>query len=423
LELQLKTFLTYLFCRYGFFAKEGQAGRTRITILPSDTLQSIPKRRLQEQLLRKAGRSPRSSNFPASHSHSSSVDDPYLSGSEKATSHQAMLQTITQSRDSKETALREREAMRVAKWDRMLEVTQSVEGTSHYTLAPGSIRTKKLRKRVYKGIPDRWRSAAWWAILLGQSEKHDGLSHAEVDYKRLLEEASPHDVQIDLDVPRTISGHVLFHTRYGQGQRSLFHVLHAFSMLCPQCGYCQGMGPIAATLLVYFTPEKAYAVLVELHNRSLYGLHSTFLPGFPGLVENFYVQKKLCMKLCPEIMESLEASGIMISSYATKWYITLYTNVLPFSTQLRLWDCFLLQGKDLLVIVAIAILWSLQKDLLKGGFETAMNALTREFLPVDDDALLNWIFVVMERDDTRKAMRDARREYRSLVKQGKEPVL
>ncbi len=32
-----------------------------------------------------------------------------------------------------------------------------------------------------------------------------------------LDAASTYDVQIDLDVPRTISGHVLFHTRYGHG--------------------------------------------------------------------------------------------------------------------------------------------------------------------------------------------------------------
>ena len=66
---------------------------------------------------------------------------------------------------------------------------------------------------------------------------------------------STHDVQIDLDVPRTISGHTLFVTRYGTGQRSLFHVLHCFSLLCDTCGYCQGMGPLAATFLCYFDPE------------------------------------------------------------------------------------------------------------------------------------------------------------------------
>jgi len=70
---------------------------------------------------------------------------------------------------------------------------------------------------------------------------------------------STHDVQIDLDVPRTISGHTLFVTRYGAGQRNLFHVLHCFSLICDTCGYCQGMGPIAATLLCYFDPEVSRA--------------------------------------------------------------------------------------------------------------------------------------------------------------------
>lgn len=84
-----------------------------------------------------------------------------------------------------------------------------------------------------------------------------------------LEKPSSHDIQIDLDVPRTISGHVMFRTRYGLGQRALFHVLHAFSLLCPDCGYVQGMGPIAATLLCYYEPEKVYAVLVHTRGRGL----------------------------------------------------------------------------------------------------------------------------------------------------------
>ncbi|MCO5603602.1 hypothetical protein L7F22_057753 [Adiantum nelumboides] len=149
-------------------------------------------------------------------------------------------------------ALREREAMRVAKWDRMLEVHRVEPGAACYGLLGGLIKSKKLRKRVYKGIPDRWRAAVWWALLREQSNREPSFGIAEHEYRRLLDQPSLHDVQIDLDVPRTISGHVLFHTRYGQGQRSLFHVLHAFSLLCPKCAYCQGMGPIAATLLVYF---------------------------------------------------------------------------------------------------------------------------------------------------------------------------
>lgn len=36
-------------------------------------------------------------------------------------------------------------------------------------------------------------------------------------YRYDLEKPSSYDIQIDLDVPRTISGHILFRTRYGLG--------------------------------------------------------------------------------------------------------------------------------------------------------------------------------------------------------------
>lgn len=117
--------------------------------------------------------------------------------------------------------------------------------------------------------------AAWWTLAEAQAEepvKGKGKRKAEdisMDYRvsstssseiqlivqNSIDLPSSFDVQIDLDVPRTISGHTLFVTRYGAGQRNLFHVLHCFAMLCDTCGYCQGMGPIAATLLCYFDPE------------------------------------------------------------------------------------------------------------------------------------------------------------------------
>lgn len=36
-------------------------------------------------------------------------------------------------------------------------------------------------------------------------------------YREGLDKPSDYDVQIDLDVPRTISGHIMFKTRYGAG--------------------------------------------------------------------------------------------------------------------------------------------------------------------------------------------------------------
>ena len=77
---------------------------------------------------------------------------------------------------------------------------------------------RKLRMRTYKGIPDCWRSAAW-EVLMNQFTKSGKRRLRELaeQYRDALDKPSTYDIQIDLDVPRTITGHIMFRTRYGQG--------------------------------------------------------------------------------------------------------------------------------------------------------------------------------------------------------------
>lgn len=79
-------------------------------------------------------------------------------------------------------------------------------------------RTRVLADNTRKGIPDCWRSAAW-EILMNRFTKtgRNELKRLAGQYRHDLDQPSEYDVQIDLDVPRTISGHILFRTRYGQG--------------------------------------------------------------------------------------------------------------------------------------------------------------------------------------------------------------
>jgi hypothetical protein len=49
---------------------------------------------------------------------------------------------------------------------------------------------------------------------------------------------------------------------------------------------------------------------------------------------------------------------ISSSSWGTKWYITLFVNTFPFSQQLRIWDAMFLDGRDVIIMTSIAILWS-----------------------------------------------------------------
>lgn len=88
-------------------------------------------------------------------------------------------------------------------------LVQAGTNSSVWNIAPG--KEHKLRERVYKGIPDRWRNAAWDILV----SRHGKAKHSP--YTELLELPSQYDIQIDLDVPRTISGHVFFKTRYGLG--------------------------------------------------------------------------------------------------------------------------------------------------------------------------------------------------------------
>jgi hypothetical protein len=115
------------------------------------------------------------------------------------------------------------------------------------------------------------------------------------------------------------------------------------------------MGPIAATLLCYVDPEAAYAALVRLHDA--YRLHDLFSPGFPGLLEAIYVQERLMEEYIPSVYEACKKHMVSTTAYATKWYITLFSTSVPFQTQLRLWDAFLLEGQDTFIIIALSVVW------------------------------------------------------------------
>jgi len=316
-----------------------------------------------------------------------------------------------------------KEATRIAKWVKMMRPEKRDEGGNVEVWGFDPRKDAKMRPRVWKGVPDTWRAGVWWALVERFERSPRGRIGAEElgrQYRDYCERPSTYDVQIDLDVPRTISGHVLFHTRYGQGQRSLFHVLHAFSLICSECGYCQGMGPIAATLLCYLEPERTYASLVRLHDE--YGMHTIFMPGFPGLLEGIYVQERLIERLMPEVYQSFKKHMISTTSYATKWYITLFANTVPFQTQLRIWDAFLLEGRDVMVAVAVAIIWVLRQHLAspEANFETILSLLSSFFVPEDEDTLFIWIQKMLENKRLREEMKQWRVEWGQLVATGQD---
>ncbi|KAF7307247.1 Rab-GAP TBC domain-containing protein [Mycena indigotica] len=317
-----------------------------------------------------------------------------------------------------------KENLRIEKWTKMMQAESRDQGANVQSWRVKQSKQGKLRLRTYKGVPDRWRPAAWEMFMTNLSRATFGdTARLASDYRDALDKPSTYDIQIDLDVPRTISGHIFYRTRYGAGQRSLFHVLHCFSLRCSECGYVQGMGPIAATLLCYLDPEKTYASLVRLHDA--YSMHSIFSPGFPGLLEAIYVQERITEQMMPDVYKAFQKHTISTTSYATKWYITLFSNSVPFQTQLRLWDAFLLEGPDVFVAVAVAIVWVYRDHITaaSANFETILSLLSSFFVPEAEDAMLLWIERALADRKLRASMTQWRVEWKALVAAGKESTV
>jgi hypothetical protein len=180
---------------------------------------------------------------------------------------------------------KKKEWVREDKWMKMAKSTKKAQDGSGMTFEFDTT-SSKLIERTWKGIPDSWRATAWYAFLETSARRKKNSPSAEQliqAFHEYQEVSSPDDVQIDIDVPRTISSHIMFRRRYRGGQRLLFRVLHAMSLYFPDTGYVQGMAAIAATLLAYYDEENAFIMLARLW--MLRGLEQLYKEGFAGLME------------------------------------------------------------------------------------------------------------------------------------------
>ncbi|KAJ5727570.1 hypothetical protein N7493_005390 [Penicillium malachiteum] len=240
-------------------------------------------------------------------------------------------------------AMRKKEWQREDKWTKMAKpVKKNRDGGG--MKFEFDTHSSKLIERTWKGIPDRWRSSAWYSFLEASAKRkpdspsEDELMEAFREYQYV---SSPDDVQIDIDVPRTITSHIMFRRRYRGGQRLLFRVLHAMSLYFPDTGYVQGMAALAATLLAYYDEERAFVMLARLWQ--LRGLEQLYKSGFAGLMEALDDFEREWLA-GGEVATQLNEVGIPPTAYGTRWYLTLFNYSIPFPAQLRVWDVFMLLG-------------------------------------------------------------------------------
>ena len=121
------------------------------------------------------------------------------------------------------------ENARVFKWKEMLQVYPEKKDP-------------KLKTRARKGIPEAIRGYAWRILIQGtySLDKGSGGGRDKASmFKDLMEEEADQKLIISIfkDVSRTMPNHCYFKDKFGVGQKSLFCVLKAVSLLENEAGY------------------------------------------------------------------------------------------------------------------------------------------------------------------------------------------
>ncbi|KAJ9597544.1 hypothetical protein L9F63_011602, partial [Diploptera punctata] len=248
--------------------------------------------------------------------------------------------------------------------------------------------SEKLRRRIYKGIPNSLRGQVWSQLLNLQTVKEE---HNEM--RQLAWRWSPDIRQIDLDVNRTYRDHIMFRERYGLKQQALFNVLGAYSVYNLDIGYCQGMSQIAALLLMYLNEEDAFWALSVLVSDKKYNMHGFFIPGFPKLIRYQEHHDKIMNKFLPKLKKHLDQNGVDTGIYTLKWFFQCFLDRIPFTLTLRVWDVYLLEGERVLTGMAYNLLKMHRRNLSRLGMDDILQylqvRLERDFGFDDDTAMTN----------------------------------
>eukprot|EP01025_Chloroclados_australasicus_P047531 TRINITY_DN5338_c0_g2_i8.p1 TRINITY_DN5338_c0_g2~~TRINITY_DN5338_c0_g2_i8.p1 ORF type:complete len:666 (-),score=64.73 TRINITY_DN5338_c0_g2_i8:1222-3219(-) len=219
-----------------------------------------------------------------------------------------------------------------------------------------------VKRRVRKGVPDQLRGLVWQQL----AGSRDLRVQNPTVYRSLVlyESDQISEDQIIKDLGRTFPGHVYYQLRSGPGQRSLYNVLKAYSIYNRQLGYTQGMGFIAALLLLYMCEEDAFWTLVALlkgvMHEPMEGLYTDKLPLFS---KYSFLFKRLLEAENPMLVQHLRKLQVPAGVILPDWFITLYAYSMPFEHLLRVWDVLFLEGPKMLFRVGLALLKSSEREI------------------------------------------------------------
>jgi hypothetical protein len=248
-------------------------------------------------------------------------------------------------------------------------------------------KSKKLKSRIRKGIPQSLRGQVWCKLAEIESVQQNYPKNY-FTHLQSLELQQNVECEIKNDIDRTFPNHIKFCNE--GGQQSLYRVLRAYAAFDPEVSYTQGMSFIAGMFLLFLSEEESFWMLVVLLYQN--DFRKFYVHGMPKLYCCFYVANGLLRHHEKKVFLKLRKESISIPLYATQWFLTGYSSFLEIETTLRIWDCFWFEGIKVFYRVFLAILGIHRESICKMRFEQILKIFQRDQFKVNTEELIRKAF-------------------------------
>lgn len=229
---------------------------------------------------------------------------------------------------------------------------------------------EELEVLVRGGLPMALRGELWQAFvgvkarriekyyqdLLSPETNHVYNTKQEDTNGKLLGEESvglPEKLkgQIEKDLPRTFPGHPALDE---DGRNALRRLLIAYARHNPSVGYCQAMNFFAGLLLLLMPEENAFWTLMGIMDDYFDGYYSEEM--IECQVDQL-VFEELVRERFPKLVNHLDYLGVQVAWVTGPWFLSIFMNMLPWESVLRVWDVLLFEGNRVMLFrTALALM-------------------------------------------------------------------
>jgi hypothetical protein len=234
---------------------------------------------------------------------------------------------------------------------------------SHLTLA------------IRGGLADQFRGNLWYICC-------DAAAKRKAQYITYPELVAAGNNLGDIEALRIIEADLPRTGLPGINQQELRNMLVAFAAANLEIGYCQSMNFIAATLSLFLEEERSFWTLRCLIEDLL--PPNYFTSGMAGLRTDLKVLSSLIEQYLPQLHTHLQDQELDLSAITMNWFLCLFLNTLPMKAALRVLDCVMHEGSQILFRVALSILQTKEAELLQAEFLPDAYMLLRA--PVEESS-------------------------------------